>query len=126
MKIINIIVNCHLLTALWFSLADQRFLLDFHKHCLLLKMLFKLRNLLLVCYSEQFEGFFSFNLKLFSSQSVKVRLNSKNVFRLINSMYIQWLNTDIFPVLNVVLVSYRDLSLQNAKRVDKAKNIFWV
>ena len=29
-------------------------------------------------------------------------------------MYFQYLNSEIFPVLSVALVSYRDLNLQNA------------
>ena len=48
---------------------------------------------------------------------IKVHLNSKNVFCLINSMYVQKLNSEIFPVLNVALVSYRDLNLQNANKM---------
>ena len=44
-----------------------------------------------------------------------MHLDPKNVFRLINSVYVQQLNSEIFPVLNVALVSFRDLHLQNAK-----------
>ena len=32
-------------------------------------------------------------------------------------MYVQWLNSEIFPVLKVALVSYRDLNLQNANKM---------
>ena len=45
---------------------------------------------------------------------LKVHLNHKNVFCLIHSMYFQYLNSEIFPVLSVALVNYRDLNLQNA------------
>ena len=38
---------------------------------------------------------------------IKVHLNPKNVFRFIKSMYVQYLNSEIFPVLNVAVVSYR-------------------
>ena len=32
-------------------------------------------------------------------------------------MYIKWLNSKIFLVINVALVSYRDLNLQNANKI---------
>ena len=46
----------------------------------------------------------------------KVHLTPKNVFRLINSMYVKELNSEIVPVLNM-LVSYRDLNLQNTNKM---------
>ena len=46
-----------------------------------------------------------------------MQLTPKYVFRLINSMYVQWLSSEMSPVLNVALVSYRDLNLQNADKM---------
>ena len=48
----------------------------------------------------------------------KVHLNPKNVFHFINS------NSEIFPVLNITLVSYRDLSLQNAYKMMSIQDSF--
>ena len=42
-----------------------------------------------------------------------MHLHPKNVFPLIDRMYVQSLNSEVFPVLNAALVSYRDLNLQN-------------
>ena len=44
----------------------------------------------------------------------KVHLTPKNVFRFINS---EQLNSEIFPALNVALVSYRDMNLQNSNKM---------
>ena len=50
-------------------------------------------------------------------ESLKVHLNPKNVFLLVNSMYVEQLNSEIFVVFNVTLMSYRDLNLQNANKM---------
>ena len=52
-----------------------------------------------------------------------MHLNPKNVFGLINSVYVEKLNSEIFFVFNVALVSYRDLNLQNANKLTSFKTL---
>ena len=40
------------------------------------------------------------------------------------AMYVKQLNSEIFPVLNVTLVSYRDLNLQNANKMKSFQDSF--
>ena len=37
-------------------------------------------------------------------------------------MYVEQLNSKIYPVLNVALVSYRDLNLQNANKMTSVQD----
>ena len=53
----------------------------------------------------------------FGNEWVKVHLTPRNVFRFINSMYVEQLNSETISVLNVALVSYRDMNLQNANKM---------
>ena len=54
----------------------------------------------------------------------KVHLTQKNVFRSINSMHVEYLNSEIFLVFNVALVSYRDLNVQNANKMTSIQDSF--
>ena len=56
--------------------------------------------------------------------TIKVYLTPKNVFCLINSMYIELLNSEIFLFFNVTLVSYRDVNLQNANKATSIQDSF--